>query len=63
MKSYVVAAILVDSSLVINPFTALAQEPLDREIISKIRDEGLKRSQVEETSRISRPEKIPFARK
>ena len=49
MKRYLLAAIVFWSSLFINPVTAIVQEPVDREIIAKIKDEGLKRSQVEET--------------
>jgi len=49
MKRYLMAAIVFWSSLLINPVTAIVQEPVDREIIAKIKEEGLKRSQVEET--------------
>ena len=49
MKCYLLAAILFFSSLCITPTNARVQEPVDQEIIAKIRDEGLKRSQVEET--------------
>jgi hypothetical protein len=49
MKCYLLAAILFFSSLFITPTNARFQEPVDREIVAKIRDEGLKRSQVVET--------------
>lgn len=49
LKLYLLAAAVFWSSLFINPVTAVVQEPVDREMIAKIKDEGLKRSQVEET--------------
>ena len=49
MKCYLLAALLFCSSLFTTPTTARIQEPVDHEIVAKIRDEGLKRSQVEET--------------
>jgi carboxypeptidase Q len=49
MTCYLLAAIVFWSSLFTAPITARAQEPIDRELIAKIRDEGLNRSQAQET--------------
>ena len=49
MKRHVLTAIVICLSLLTTPITTIAQEPIDREMIAKIRDEGLKRSQIEET--------------
>src|SRR5262245_7460456 len=46
MKCYLLAALLCFNSLLVAPETARAQEPVDRQMIAKIRDEGLNRSQV-----------------
>ena len=43
------AVLLLCTNLFIWPFTSFAQEPIDRAIIAKIRDEGLNRSQVHNT--------------
>lgn len=49
MKRYLLTVAVIWSSLFTSPATALIQEPVDRDIIAKIRDEGLNRSQVHET--------------
>ena len=49
MKRYLMAVIVLWTSSYINAGTAPVQEPVDREVIAKIRDEGLNRSQALET--------------
>jgi hypothetical protein len=49
MKRYLMAIIVLRTSSYINAGTAPVQEPVDREMIAKIRDEGLNRSQAPET--------------
>jgi len=48
MKRYLLSIAVLCSCLFASP-TSAVQEPVDREIITKIRDEGLNRSQVYET--------------
>jgi hypothetical protein len=49
MKCYFMAVIVLWTSSYINAGTAPVQEPVDREVIAKIRDAGLNRSQALET--------------
>jgi len=49
MKCHLLAVLLFLNFLLFPSGSALAQEPVDREIINKIRDEGLNRSQVHAT--------------
>jgi hypothetical protein len=48
MRRRLLSAIVISSSLLINA-VAFAQEPIDRDTIAKIKNEGLNHSQVEET--------------
>jgi len=49
MGRCLLAAIVFRTSLFINAGTLCAQEPIDREVIANIRDEGLNHSQAPET--------------
>src|SRR5262245_9568509 len=49
MKRSLLVAIVISSSLLTNSVAVLSQEPVDRDIIARVKDEGLKRSRVEET--------------
>ena len=49
MKRYLMAVIVLWTSSYINAGTAPVQEPVDREVIARIQDEGLNRSQALET--------------
>src|SRR6185295_15732403 len=49
MKSTFFLILLIFTCIFINPVIALVQEPVDGEVIAKIKDEATKRSQVEET--------------
>ena len=48
MKRYLLSIAVIVFCLLASPAAAV-QEPVDREVIAKIRDEGLNRSQVYET--------------
>jgi hypothetical protein len=49
LQRYLMAVIVLWTSSYINAGTAPVQEPVDREVIARIRDEGLNRSQALET--------------
>ncbi|HMV49652.1 MAG TPA: peptidase, partial [Blastocatellia bacterium] len=49
MKNHLLAVLLFLNSLFLHVSSARAQEPVDRQIINKIRDEALNRSQVHAT--------------
>src|SRR5262245_11634886 len=49
MKRYLMAVIVLWTSSYINAGTASVQAPIDREVIARIRDEGLNRSKALET--------------
>ena len=49
MKRTVFVIVLISSCIFINPVIALVQEPVDRDVIAKIKDEATRRSQVDET--------------